>query len=56
MDKGDIVFIPDREKSDPVKVKSMLEPKFTMIWGLKKTPDLKRIIDGIDRNDIYTRM
>jgi hypothetical protein len=33
----------------------MLELKFTMICGLKKTPDLKRIIDGIDRNDIYTK-
>ena len=26
-----------------------------MICGLKKTQDLKRIIDGIDRNDIYTK-
>ena len=33
----------------------MLELKFTMICGLKKTPDLKRIIDGIDRKDIYTK-
>ena len=49
------VVIMDRGMSDPGRIKSMLELKFTMICGLKKTPDLKRIIDGIDRNDIYTK-
>lgn len=49
------VVIMDRGMSDPVRIKSMLELKFTMICGLKKTPDLKRIIDGIDRNYIYTK-
>ena len=53
--KGYTVVIMDRGMSDPVRIKSMLELKFTMICGLRKTPDLKRIIDGIDRNDIYTK-
>ncbi len=37
------------------RIKSLLKLSFTMICGLKKTPDLKRIIDGIDRNEIYTK-
>ena len=53
--KGYTVIIMDRGMSDPGRIKSMLDLKFTMICGLKKTPDLKRIIDGIDRNDIYTK-
>ena len=53
--KGYTVVIMDRGMSYPVRIKSMLELKFTMICGLKKTPDLKRIIDGIDRNYIYTK-
>ena len=53
--KGYTVVIMDRGMSDPWRIKSMLDLKFTMICGLKKTPDLKRIIDGIDRNDIYTK-
>ncbi|MGP6208064.1 transposase [Cuniculiplasma sp. SKW3] len=48
-------IIMDRGMSDPKRIKSMLDLKFTMISGLKKTPDLKRIIDGIDRNEIYTK-
>ena len=50
--KGYTVVIMDRGLSGPGRIKSMLEMKFTMICGLKKTQDLKRIIDGIDRNDI----
>lgn len=53
--KGYMVIIMDRGMSDPGRIKSMIEMKFTMISGLKKTPDLKKIIDGIDRNDIYTK-
>jgi Transposase len=53
--KGYTVIIMDRGTSDPGRIKSMIELKFTMICGLKKTQDLKRIIDGIDRNDIYTK-
>jgi hypothetical protein len=53
--KGYTVVIMDRGLSDPGRIKSMLELKFTMICGLKKIPGLKRIIDGIDRNDIYTK-
>ena len=53
--KGYTVIIMDRGMSDPGRIKSMLELKFTIICGLKKTPDLKKIIDGIDRNDIYTK-
>jgi transposase len=53
--KGYTVVIMDRGMSDPTRIESMLELKFTMICGLKKTQDLKRIIDGIDRNDIYTK-
>ena len=53
--KGYTVIIMDRGMSDPGRIKSMIELKFIMICGLKKTPDLKRIIDGIDRNDIYTK-
>ncbi|EQB73960.1 MAG: hypothetical protein AMDU4_FER2C00035G0011 [Ferroplasma sp. Type II] len=45
----------DRGMSDPGRIKSLLELKFTMICGLKKTYDLKKIIDGMDRNDIYTK-
>ncbi len=53
--KGYTVIIMDRGMSDPGRVESLIELKFTMICGLKKTQDLKRIIDGIDRNDIYTK-
>ncbi|EQD65700.1 transposase IS4 family protein, partial [mine drainage metagenome] len=53
--KGYTVIIVDRGMSDPGRIKSMLELKFTMICGLKKTQDLKKIIDGTDRNDIYTK-
>ena len=53
--KGYTVIIMDRGMSDPGRIKSMIELKFVMICGLKKSPDLKRIIDGIDRNDIYTK-
>ena len=53
--KGYTVIIVDRGMSDPGRIKSMLKLKFTMICGLKKTQDLKKIIDGIDRNDIYTK-
>ena len=49
------MVIMDRGMSDPGRIKSMIELKFTMICGLKKTQNLKRIIDGIDRNDIYTK-
>ena len=49
------VIVVDRGISDPVPIQSMLDLKFTMTCGLKKTPGLKRIIDGIDRNDIYTK-
>ena len=50
-----MAIVMDRGMSDPTRIKSMLELKFTMICGLRKTPDLKRIIDGIDGNDIYTK-
>ncbi len=53
--KGYTVIIMDRGMSDPGRIKSMIEMKFTMICGLKKTQDLKKIIDNIDRNDIYTK-
>ena len=53
--KGHTVIIMDRGMSDPGRIKSKIELKFVMICGLKKSPDLKRIIDGIDRNDIYTK-
>ena len=53
--KGYTVIIMDRGMSDPGRIKSMVEMKFTMICGLKKTQDLKKIIDNIDRNDIYTK-
>lgn len=53
--KGYMVIIMDRGMSDPGRIRSMLDLKFTMICGLRKTQDLKRIIDGIDRNDIYTK-
>lgn len=53
--KGYMVIIMDRGMSDPGRIKSMLDLKFTMICGLRKTQDLKKIIDGIDRNDIYTK-
>ena len=42
--KGYTVVIMDRGMSDPGRIKSMLELKFTMICGLKKTPDLKGFI------------
>ena len=50
-----MVNVLDWEMSDPGRIKSMIEMKFTMICGLKKTQDLKKIIDNIDRNDIYTK-
>lgn len=53
--KGYMVIVMDRGMSDPGRIKSLLELKFTMICGLKKTYDLKKIIDGMDRNDIYTK-
>ena len=52
---GYTVIVVDRGMSDPKRIKSMLELNFTMICGLKKTPDLKKIIDTVDRNDIYTK-
>ena len=53
--KGYMVIVMDRGMSDPGRIKSLLELKFTMICGLKKTYDLKKIIDGMGRNDIYTK-
>ena len=53
--KGYTMIIMDRGMSDPGRIRAMLELKFTIISGLKKTPELKKIIDGIDRNDIYTK-
>ena len=48
-------IIMDRGMSDPGRIKSLIDLKFTMICGLKKTQDLKKIIDGIDRDRIYTK-
>ena len=52
---GYTVIVVDRGMSDPKRIKSMVELNFTMICGLKKTPYLKKIIDTVDRNDIYTK-
>lgn len=52
---GYTAIIVDRGMSDPKRIKSLLELTFTMICGLKKTLDLKKIIDGIDRDEIYTK-
>ncbi len=53
--KGYTVIVVDRGMSDPGRIQSLLKLKFIMICGMKKTPDLKRIIDTIDRNEIYTK-
>ena len=53
--KGYTVTIMDRGMSDPGRIKSMLELKFAMICGLKKSNDLKKIIDSMDKADIYTK-
>ncbi|MGC8581308.1 MAG: transposase [Thermoplasmata archaeon] len=53
--KGYTAIIMDRGMLDPGKIKSMLDLKFTIICGLKKTPEFKSIIDGIDRNEVYTK-
>ena len=52
---GYTAIVVDRGMSDSQRIKSMLELNFTMICGLKKTPDLKKIIDTMDRNGIYTK-
>ncbi|MEM0135322.1 MAG: hypothetical protein QXU18_08885 [Thermoplasmatales archaeon] len=49
---GYTVIVVDRGMSDPARIKSLIDMKFTMICGLRKTKDLKTIIDTIDRNDI----
>ena len=52
---GYTVIVVDRGMSDPQRIKSMLSLNFTMICGLRKTEDLKRIIDTVDREDIYRK-
>lgn len=50
------VIVVDRGMSDPVRIQSMLDLKFTMICGLRKTANLKKIIDTVDRNEIYRKI
>ncbi len=52
---GYTVIVVDRGMSDPVRIKSLIGLKFIMICGLRKTKDLKKIIDTVDRNNIYTK-
>jgi hypothetical protein len=37
------------------KIKFIIDLEFTLICGLKKSLELKKIIDGIDRNEVYTK-
>ncbi len=50
------VIVVDRGMSDPIRIQSMLDLKFTMICGLRKTTGLKKIIDTVDRNEIYMKI
>ena len=52
---GYTVIVVDRGMSDPTRIKSLIDLKFIMICGLRKTKDLKKIMDTVDRNEIYTR-
>ena len=52
---GYTVIVVDRGMSDTGRIKSLLGLKFTMICGLRKTKDLKGIIDSVDRDAIYTK-
>ncbi|MEM3860027.1 MAG: hypothetical protein QXV17_08335 [Candidatus Micrarchaeaceae archaeon] len=51
---GYTVIVVNKGTSDPARIKSLIDLKFTMICGLRKTKYLKKI-NTVDRKDIYTK-
>lgn len=52
---GYTAIVMDRGMSDPARIRKMIELGFNIICGLRKTNDVKRIINAVDRDDIYTK-
>ncbi|MEM3908272.1 MAG: hypothetical protein QXZ17_15655 [Nitrososphaerota archaeon] len=51
---GYTVIVVNKGTSDPTRIKSLIDLKFTIVCGLRKTKDLKEI-NTVDQKDIYTK-
>jgi hypothetical protein len=52
---GYTAIVMDPRMSDPRRIMAIIEPVFSIICGLRKTNEIKKIIDTVDRDDIYTK-
>ncbi|MGC8617956.1 MAG: hypothetical protein ACP5UZ_04325, partial [Thermoplasmata archaeon] len=53
--KGFNSIVVDRGMISPGELEDLLEMKFVLIAGIKKSPELKRLIDTIPKEEIYSK-
>ena len=48
-------MVVDRGMINPGELEELLEMKFVLIAGIKKSPELKRLIDGVPKEEMYSK-